>query len=142
MKSIAFSMKKGVNVLVLLCVVAVASACSSTTSIALKERNDRGLEGVGTLKMSLTDDELVSVRLGDKDYIGKWERSHCASVTCQNLENDDVRHNRHGLLGESVLKATDGSILTCEWLSVQGVLKGSCVTPAGKVFNIERGRAD
>lgn len=141
MKTIAYQMMRRVKFTALLCSVVLAIACSST-SIALKERDGGSVEGVGTLKMSLTKDELISLRLGDQDYIGKWERSHCTGETCQNLENDDVRHNRHGLLGESVLKASDGSILTCEWLSVQGVLKGSCATPAGKVFNIEREKAD
>lgn len=124
------------NKLFIICLVTLLSAC--TTNIALIDRNDGSIDGVGTLNRSLTSDDVISVRLEGKDYSGKWELGHCSADTCQNLENESVRHNRHGLLGESVLKAADGSILTCEWLSIQGRLKGSCATPSGKVFNIER----
>lgn len=124
------------NKLITICLITLLSAC--TTNIALIDRNDGSIDGIGSLNRSLTSDDVISVRLEGKDYSGKWELGHCYADTCQNLENESVRHNRHGLLGESVLKATDGSILTCEWLSIQGKLKGSCVTPAGKVFNIER----
>jgi hypothetical protein len=122
--------------LTIICFVMLLSAC--TTNIALIDRKDGSTDGTGTLNMSLISDDVISVRLAGKEYSGKWVRSHCFADTCQNLENEGVRHNRHGLLGESVLKAADGSILTCEWLSIHGKLKGSCVTSAGTVFNIER----
>ena len=124
--------------LIIICLIALLSAC--TTNITLVARKDASVDGTGTLNMSLIGDDVISVRLQGKDYSGKWELGHCSADTCQNLENESVRHNRHGLLGESVLKAADGSILTCEWLSIQGKLKGSCTTASGKIFNIERDR--
>jgi hypothetical protein len=128
-------MKCSVQISIVLSVI-LLSACA--TKIALIDREEGSIVGVGTLSMSLSSDDLVSIRLQGKDYVGKWERSHCSTETCQRLENEDVRHNRHGLVGESVLQAVDGSTLTCGWLSHQGTLKGSCIEPSGKVFTIKR----
>lgn len=49
------------NKLFIICLVTLLSAC--TTNIALIDRNDGSIDGVGTLNRSLTSDDVISVRL-------------------------------------------------------------------------------